>query len=185
MTPGDVSDLSASGAVAFRVHFFTDMPPPVQRYWRGPVLHEFDGRSWRRPRSQAFPDQSVAFHGAATDYQITLDRALREINWAETAKLQNRLIDDCYHGVAVGCYLEGGASGPKETAYFKLTMGTAPIGALASGSIAQRFGAPVATTVSAIVLLGGALWMLRRLRVLALREAVSSAPVPATTEKVG
>src|SRR5882724_9812229 len=50
------------------------------------------------------------------DYQITLDRALREINWAETAKLQNRLIDGCYHGVAVGCYLEGGASGPKETA---------------------------------------------------------------------
>jgi aerobic carbon-monoxide dehydrogenase large subunit len=54
------------------------------------------------------------------DYQVTLDRCLHEINWAETAKLQGRLIDGCYHGVAVGCYLEGGASGPKETARLAL-----------------------------------------------------------------
>src|SRR5205823_14045530 len=50
------------------------------------------------------------------DYRITLDRCLREMNWADMVKLQTRLIDGCYHGVAVGCYLEGGASGPKETA---------------------------------------------------------------------
>ena len=73
MTPGDVSDLSASGEVAFRARFFTDLPPPAQRYWRGPVLHEFDGRSWRRPRAQAFPEQTITFSGAATDYQITLE----------------------------------------------------------------------------------------------------------------
>jgi transglutaminase-like putative cysteine protease len=73
MTPGDVSDLSASGEVAFRVHFFTAVPPPVQRYWRGPVLHEFDGRSWRRPRAQVFPDQDVTVHGEAADYQVTLE----------------------------------------------------------------------------------------------------------------
>jgi len=73
MTPGDVSDLSASGEVAFRVRFFGPTPPPVQRYWRGPVLHEFDGRSWRRPRGQYFPDQSVRYVGAPIDYQITLE----------------------------------------------------------------------------------------------------------------
>ena len=54
------------------------------------------------------------------DYQITLDRCLKEINWAETAKLQGRMVDGCYHGVALGCYLEGGASGPKETARLAL-----------------------------------------------------------------
>jgi carbon-monoxide dehydrogenase large subunit len=54
------------------------------------------------------------------DYQITLDRCLKEINWTETIKLQSRLIDGCYQGVAVGCYLEGGASGPKETARLAL-----------------------------------------------------------------
>ncbi|HXL15607.1 MAG TPA: MFS transporter [Methylomirabilota bacterium] len=68
--------------------------------------------------------------------------------------------------------------------YTLMFVGTAPIGALVSGSIAQRFGAPVATSVSAFVLLGGALWMMRRLRVLAAREATTP-PLPAATEKVG
>ena len=69
--------------------------------------------------------------------------------------------------------------------YTLMFVGTAPIGALVSGSIAQRFGAPVATSVSALVLLGGALWMLRRLRVLALREPAPPTPASAATEKVG
>ena len=73
MTPGDVSDLSASGEVAFRVRFDGRIPPPVQRYWRGPVLHEFDGRSWRRPPAQFFHEQPVRFLGAPLDYQITLE----------------------------------------------------------------------------------------------------------------
>jgi MFS family permease len=68
--------------------------------------------------------------------------------------------------------------------YTLMFVGTAPIGSLISGAIAQRFGAPVATSVSALVLLGGALWMFRRLRVLALREAVPT-PAPAATEKIG
>ncbi len=79
MTPGDVSDLSASGDPAFRVRFAGALPPPAQRYWRGPVLHEFDGRSWRRPRDQAFPDQAVTALGAPVDYQITLEPHDR--NW--------------------------------------------------------------------------------------------------------
>jgi len=73
MTPGDISDLSVSGDVAFRVRFAGEIPPPSQRYWRGPVLHEFDGRSWRRPRAQTFPMQDVQLLGAPVDYQITLE----------------------------------------------------------------------------------------------------------------
>ena len=73
MTPGDISDLSVSGEVAFRVRFTGAMPPPAQRYWRGPVLHEFDGRSWRRPRAQAFPSQEVTYLGEPVEYQITLE----------------------------------------------------------------------------------------------------------------
>jgi transglutaminase-like putative cysteine protease len=73
MTPGDVSDLSASGEVAFRVRFRGEIPSAAQRYWRGPVLHEFDGRSWRRPRAQAFPQQETRFVGTAVDYQVTLE----------------------------------------------------------------------------------------------------------------
>ena len=46
MTPGLISELSLSDAVAFRVDFDQPPPPPSQRYWRGPVLTAFDGRSW-------------------------------------------------------------------------------------------------------------------------------------------
>ena len=50
------------------------------------------------------------------DYHATLDRCLAEIDWAETSKLAGKLIDGRYHGLAVGCFIEGGAAGPKESA---------------------------------------------------------------------
>jgi aerobic carbon-monoxide dehydrogenase large subunit len=55
------------------------------------------------------------------DYATTLDRCLEEIDWRAKAAMQGRLIDGRYHGTAVGCYLEGGASGPKECA--RLVLG--------------------------------------------------------------
>jgi aerobic carbon-monoxide dehydrogenase large subunit len=50
------------------------------------------------------------------DYHATLDRCLAEIGWGETSKLAGKLIDGRYHGLAVGCFIEGGAAGPKESA---------------------------------------------------------------------
>jgi aerobic carbon-monoxide dehydrogenase large subunit len=50
------------------------------------------------------------------DYRITLDRCLDEFEWSKRSKLQGKLIDGRYHGIAVGCYIEGGASGPRENA---------------------------------------------------------------------
>jgi aerobic carbon-monoxide dehydrogenase large subunit len=50
------------------------------------------------------------------DYQETLDHCLKEIRWTEKANLQGALVDGRYHGLAVGCFIEGGAAGPKETA---------------------------------------------------------------------
>lgn len=67
--------------------------------------------------------------------------------------------------------------------YTLMFVGTAPAGALISGAVAQRFGAPIATSLSALVLLGGAMWVSYRLRVLAAREARPTEP--ALTEKVG
>jgi len=46
MSPGSIGQLSQSAAVAFRVEFDGTPPPSNQRYWRGPVLSEFDGRNW-------------------------------------------------------------------------------------------------------------------------------------------
>jgi MFS family permease len=55
--------------------------------------------------------------------------------------------------------------------YTLMLVGTAPLGALIAGTVAQSAGAPVATSISALVLLGGALWVSYRLRVIAAREA--------------
>ncbi|MEO0996855.1 MAG: DUF3488 and transglutaminase-like domain-containing protein, partial [Pseudomonadota bacterium] len=46
ISPGDISQLSESDAVAFRVRFDGASPPRSQLYWRGPVLQAFNGRSW-------------------------------------------------------------------------------------------------------------------------------------------
>jgi len=50
------------------------------------------------------------------DYQVTFDRCLAEFGWAEKEKLKGQLIDGRYHGLAVCCFIEGGAAGPKESA---------------------------------------------------------------------
>jgi len=55
--------------------------------------------------------------------------------------------------------------------YTLMLVGTAPLGAILSGSIAQWLGAPSATTLSAVVLVGSATWVFFRLRTLAAREA--------------
>lgn len=74
MSPGDISDLIQSEAVAFRVRF--DGPAPAQRalYWRGPVFDTYDGRRWEagfRP-----PEQGIAAIeplGAALRYEVVLE----------------------------------------------------------------------------------------------------------------
>jgi aerobic carbon-monoxide dehydrogenase large subunit len=48
------------------------------------------------------------------DYQATLDRCLAEFDWPKKSVQQGKLIDGRYQGIAVGCYLEGGGSGPRE-----------------------------------------------------------------------
>lgn len=47
MKPGDVSQLSRSGEVAFRVQFEGDIPPRSQLYWRGLVMSKLQGGAWR------------------------------------------------------------------------------------------------------------------------------------------
>ena len=47
MTPGDFSNLAKSQGTAFRVIFADNkVPLATERYWRGLVLDQFDGRKW-------------------------------------------------------------------------------------------------------------------------------------------
>jgi len=79
---------------------------------------------------------------------------------------------------------EDGFRGRIMSLYTLMFVGTAPFGALIAGGIAQRFGAPLATSACALVLLGGALWVAYRLRTLRAREA-EQAVEAAVPERVG
>jgi transglutaminase-like putative cysteine protease len=72
MSPGDISELSLSDAVAFRVEF--DGPPPPNRdlYWRGPVLSRFDGRRWTPSPIGQLPAQTAP-SGRAIAYTVTIE----------------------------------------------------------------------------------------------------------------
>lgn len=48
MSPGDISSLFVDDTPIMRVSFDGPIPPAQQRYFRGPVLHDFDGRRWTR-----------------------------------------------------------------------------------------------------------------------------------------
>jgi MFS family permease len=86
---------------------------------------------------------------------------------------------------------EDGFRGRIMSLYTFFFVGTAPFGALLAGGIAQRWGAPVATSVCALVLLAGALWVSVRLREIKAREAADAAArvqgltQPGATEKLG
>ncbi len=47
MSPGSINRLISSGEVAFRVKFNADPPPRPALYWRGLVLSNYDGKTWR------------------------------------------------------------------------------------------------------------------------------------------
>ncbi len=49
-------------------------------------------------------------------YAQVLDICLEKAGWKEKRHLQGKLIDGRYHGLAVGCFIEGGAAGPRESA---------------------------------------------------------------------
>jgi aerobic carbon-monoxide dehydrogenase large subunit len=50
------------------------------------------------------------------DHHAILAHCLAEFGWTDKLPLQGRPIDGRYHGLAVGCFIEGGAAGPSENA---------------------------------------------------------------------
>lgn len=65
MSPGSIIELFMDDSPAFRVTFENNQKPDNnQLYWRGPVLSDFDGRTWSRQRfhrqrgTVAYPEQA-------------------------------------------------------------------------------------------------------------------------------
>lgn len=77
MSPGSLSELALSDALAFRVSFDSSQPPaPAQRYWRALVLSRFDGRSWRQasPWQQGrLPGEQLVPDAPPQSYEIILE----------------------------------------------------------------------------------------------------------------
>ena len=90
MSPGDISQLSRSTGLAFRVTFDDQIPAQRELYWRGLVLTEFDGRRWRMNRRNSSPfysagqvsleDQDLQTSGQDLGYEVILEPTWR--NWA-------------------------------------------------------------------------------------------------------
>jgi protein-glutamine gamma-glutamyltransferase len=74
MSPGDITDLGLSEEVAFRAEFFSPPPRADALYWRGPVLSEFNGRTWSRsPGMGRDVRSSLEYLGEPTDYRVMLE----------------------------------------------------------------------------------------------------------------
>ena len=80
MTPGSIGKLATSYDPAFRVQFLGPIPPPEERYWRGPVLHGFDGQTWRRDAYDLRAAVPRAHLGTAYHYRVQLE-ASRQRWW--------------------------------------------------------------------------------------------------------
>ncbi|MGH8121484.1 MAG: transglutaminaseTgpA domain-containing protein, partial [Rudaea sp.] len=73
MAPGSIQQLLIDDSPAFRVGFDAAPPPRAQLYWRGPVLTDFDGTTWKRRNAGLAPRHSEADGAATTRYEVTLE----------------------------------------------------------------------------------------------------------------
>lgn len=74
MSPGGWLDLLNDDTPAARVRFFGTTPAPAQMYWRGPVLWNFDGRTWTQPRwLRGIPPAATTPGNATWDYELELE----------------------------------------------------------------------------------------------------------------
>jgi len=73
ISPGSISHLSQSNAVAFRVDFSGPIPKPKKRYWRGLVLWDTDGYNWTTGKMIYGKGESYQAKGKPVHYEITLE----------------------------------------------------------------------------------------------------------------
>lgn len=94
MTPGQWLDSLVDDRIAFRVTFASPPPLPGQRYWRGPVLWDFDGKEWRRQSWDSLPvefnNNDSATSASSIVYSVSLEPTDRQylpvLDWPRTAQ---------------------------------------------------------------------------------------------------
>lgn len=84
MSPGQISQLSLSNKVAFRVEFAGEIPERSALYWRGPVLWYSDGVKWVGNKKAIDPVE-VSFRGEPFNYAVTMEAT--DKNWLYALEL--------------------------------------------------------------------------------------------------
>ena len=72
MSPGSISRLAQSADIAFRARFSTTPPAKQKLYWRGPVMEQFDGTTWRLHDNRGTSPQLETL-SAPFRYEMTLE----------------------------------------------------------------------------------------------------------------
>ncbi len=80
MSPGRISQLILSTAIAFRVKFEGDIPPSAVRYFRGPVLWHTDGITWSAPVTK-FGHQPPKLENLELPLRYTVTLEPHQQNW--------------------------------------------------------------------------------------------------------
>jgi len=73
MAPGTLSRLSLSDDIAFRVKFKGSSPDTKKLYWRGPVLWDYDGRTWTAGQQIILSSLRYENLGPTLNYEVTLE----------------------------------------------------------------------------------------------------------------
>ena len=73
MTPGNIANLIKNDSIAFRVQFDDKLPPYQTLYWRGPVLVDFDGATWKMPDMPGGGSFAYTRQERRVGYTVTLE----------------------------------------------------------------------------------------------------------------
>jgi transglutaminase-like putative cysteine protease len=85
MEAGSISELITSDELVFRVTFEGAVPPPSERYWRGPVLARTDGKRWFYAGNRGFKPDLKQFDGQRYSYTLLMEA--QEKNWVFALEL--------------------------------------------------------------------------------------------------
>jgi len=64
MSPGDITNSRSRTRCLSRSHS-QSVPPSRELYWRGPVMHEFDGHTWKLAYPLSYGAPTLLPQGAA------------------------------------------------------------------------------------------------------------------------
>ncbi len=100
MSPGSISQLFSDDSTAFRATFDSAIPAKSELYWRGPVLWDFDGQTWRRNSNQNLIVRLPEFKqtGELATYEIELEptgqRYLFALDYVYDRPIHSTLLPD-------------------------------------------------------------------------------------------